>query len=93
MGYQVTRYFNSVKVHPQMGHNGHPVDGALVGAGSPSIQALGIGLSLVLVGSSGTLHWMFVPMSLGLRSFHNLRPSNILFYFLLVKNCQKSFML
>jgi hypothetical protein len=56
MGYQVTRYFNSVKVHPQMGHNGHPVDGALVGAGSLSTGALGIGLPLVLVGSSGTLH-------------------------------------
>jgi hypothetical protein len=26
---------NSVEVHPQMSHNGHPVDGALVGAGSP----------------------------------------------------------
>jgi hypothetical protein len=39
-----------------MGHNGHPVDGALVGAGSLSTGALGIGLPLVLVGSSGTLH-------------------------------------
>jgi hypothetical protein len=25
---------NSVEVHPQMSNNGHPVDGALVGAGS-----------------------------------------------------------
>jgi hypothetical protein len=25
---------NSVEVHPQLNHNGHPVDGALVGAGS-----------------------------------------------------------
>jgi len=46
MGYQATRYFNSVKVHPQMGHNGHPVDGALVGAGSLSTWALGMGPSV-----------------------------------------------
>jgi hypothetical protein len=26
---------NSVEVHPQMRDNGHPVDGVLVGAGSP----------------------------------------------------------
>ncbi len=26
--------FNSAKVHPQLGAYGHPVDGALVGAGS-----------------------------------------------------------
>jgi hypothetical protein len=25
---------NSVKVHPQLSNNGHPVDGELVGAGS-----------------------------------------------------------
>jgi hypothetical protein len=25
---------NSVEVHPQPNHNGHPVDGALMGAGS-----------------------------------------------------------
>jgi hypothetical protein len=25
---------NSVKVHPQLSNNGHPVDGALVGVGS-----------------------------------------------------------
>jgi hypothetical protein len=25
---------NSVEVHPQLSKNGHPVDGALVGAGS-----------------------------------------------------------
>jgi hypothetical protein len=25
---------NSVEVHPQLSNNGHPVDGALVGAGS-----------------------------------------------------------
>jgi len=25
---------NSVEVHPQLSHSGHPVDGALVGAGS-----------------------------------------------------------
>jgi hypothetical protein len=24
---------NSVDVHPQLSHNGHPVDGGLVGAG------------------------------------------------------------
>jgi hypothetical protein len=27
---------NSVEVHPQLSNNGHPVDGALVCAGSPS---------------------------------------------------------
>jgi hypothetical protein len=26
---------NSVEVHPQLSNNRHPVDGALVGAGSP----------------------------------------------------------
>jgi hypothetical protein len=26
---------NSVEDHPQLSHNRHPVDGALVGAGSP----------------------------------------------------------
>jgi len=33
---------NSVEVHPSLSNNGHPVDGALVGAGSqwPVIQAL-----------------------------------------------------
>jgi hypothetical protein len=25
---------NSVEVHPELSNNGHPVDGALVGAGS-----------------------------------------------------------
>jgi hypothetical protein len=30
----VKPYINSVEVHPQLSHNGHPVDGALVGAGS-----------------------------------------------------------
>ncbi len=25
---------NSIEVHPQLSHNGHPVDGELVGAGS-----------------------------------------------------------
>jgi hypothetical protein len=25
---------NLVEIHPQLSHNGHPVDGALVGAGS-----------------------------------------------------------
>jgi hypothetical protein len=39
-----------------MGHNGHPVDGVLLGASSRSTRDLGIGLSWVLVGSSGTLH-------------------------------------
>ncbi len=24
---------NSVKVHPQLSHNGHPMDGAMMGAG------------------------------------------------------------
>jgi hypothetical protein len=27
---------NSVEVHPQLSNNGHPVDGALVGAGRQS---------------------------------------------------------
>jgi len=26
-------FINSVEVHPQLSDNGHPVDGALVGAG------------------------------------------------------------
>ncbi len=26
--------FNSVEVHPELSNNGHPVDGALMGAGS-----------------------------------------------------------
>jgi hypothetical protein len=30
---------NSVEDHPQLSHNGHPVDGALVGAGSLWPQA------------------------------------------------------
>jgi hypothetical protein len=30
----VTRYINSVEVHPQLSRNGYLVDGALVGAGS-----------------------------------------------------------
>jgi hypothetical protein len=30
----VTTNINSVEVHPQLSYNGHPVDGALVGAGS-----------------------------------------------------------
>jgi hypothetical protein len=36
MGYQgETEYINSVdEVHPQLSHNGHPVDDELVGAGS-----------------------------------------------------------
>jgi hypothetical protein len=28
----------SVEVHPQLSNNGHPVDGALMGAGSPWLQ-------------------------------------------------------
>jgi hypothetical protein len=31
---KVKPYINSVEVHLQLSHNGHPVDGALVGAGS-----------------------------------------------------------
>ncbi len=35
MGYQnETGWYNSVEDHPQLSHNRHPVDGALVGAGS-----------------------------------------------------------
>jgi hypothetical protein len=35
IGYQgKTLYTNSVEVHPQLSNNRHPVDGALVGAGS-----------------------------------------------------------
>jgi hypothetical protein len=34
-GYKVKRNINSVEVHPQLSNNGHPVDGAMVGAGSP----------------------------------------------------------
>jgi hypothetical protein len=30
----VTRYINSVEVHPQLSRNGYLADGALVGAGS-----------------------------------------------------------
>jgi hypothetical protein len=29
---------NSVDVHPQLSNNGHPVDGVLVGAGSPQLS-------------------------------------------------------
>jgi len=29
----VNQDINSVEVHPQVSHKGHPVDGALVGAG------------------------------------------------------------
>jgi len=29
-------HINSVEVHPQLSNNGHPVDGALVRAGSPA---------------------------------------------------------
>jgi len=28
---------NSVEVHPQVSNNRHPMDGALVGAGSPKV--------------------------------------------------------
>jgi hypothetical protein len=31
---RVKSIINSVKVHPQLSNNGHPVDGALGGAGS-----------------------------------------------------------
>jgi hypothetical protein len=31
---KVETNINSVKVHPQLSDNGHPVDGALVGVGS-----------------------------------------------------------
>jgi hypothetical protein len=34
--YQVKSNINSVEVHPQLSNKGHPVDGALVGAGSLS---------------------------------------------------------
>jgi hypothetical protein len=41
---------NSVELHPQLSNDGHPVDGALVGAGSmwPLLQAVQNGLILVL---------------------------------------------
>jgi hypothetical protein len=32
IGYQGEPNINSVEVHPQLSNNGHPVDGALVGA-------------------------------------------------------------
>ncbi len=31
---QVKQNLNSVEVHPQLSNSGHPLDGALVGAGS-----------------------------------------------------------
>ncbi len=34
IGYQGETKINSVEVHPQLSNIGHPVDGALVGAGS-----------------------------------------------------------
>jgi len=39
----VKPYTNSVEVHPQLRNNRHPVDGALVGAGSEwlGLSALG----------------------------------------------------
>ncbi len=33
IGYQDETKYNSVEVHTQLSNNGHPVDGALVGAG------------------------------------------------------------
>ncbi len=38
---KVKQYINSVEVHPQLSNDRHPVDGALVGAGSvwPDRQA------------------------------------------------------
>jgi hypothetical protein len=36
IGDQVKSNINSVEVHPQLSNNRHPVDGALVGAGSLS---------------------------------------------------------
>jgi hypothetical protein len=40
---KVKPYTNSVEVHPQLSNNRHPVDGALVGAGSlwPTCSRLG----------------------------------------------------
>jgi len=35
IGYQSETKIISVEVHPQLSNNGHPVDGTLVGAGSP----------------------------------------------------------
>ncbi len=34
---------NPVEVHPQLSHNGHPVDGAVVGAGFRVPSSLGAG--------------------------------------------------
>jgi hypothetical protein len=41
---------NSVELHPQLSNDGHPVDGALLGAGSlwPSLEAVQNGLLLAL---------------------------------------------
>jgi hypothetical protein len=34
IGYQCETNISSAEVHPQLSNDGHPVDGALVGAGS-----------------------------------------------------------
>jgi hypothetical protein len=61
---------NSVEVHPQLSHKGHPVDGVLVGAGSvypngmdhstPEEDEPGLGRAIVPLGYSkfcpGLLH-------------------------------------
>jgi hypothetical protein len=39
---------NPIEVHPQLSNNGHPVDGALVGPGSPLDPVLKLELNLDL---------------------------------------------
>jgi len=53
---------NSVEVHPQLSNKGHPVDGALVGAGSLWPSKCRAGLNLIL----GPLLWLrCLPKSVG----------------------------
>jgi len=53
---------NSVEAHPQLSNKGHPVDGALVGAGSLSPPKCRAGLKLIL----GPLLWLrCLPKSVG----------------------------
>jgi len=50
---------NSVEVHPQLSNNGHPVDGVLVGAGSPCLCFT----SLIIVVGFSWLGWAVVCQS------------------------------
>jgi hypothetical protein len=51
---------NSVEVHPQLSNTGHPVDGALVGAGSLGLErVLCVGIHVKQTCMSSTGHCNF----------------------------------